>query len=398
MEIGKLKAHWLNTELYGDSEPDSTILESIRANGILEAIAVTPDGTILSGHRRWRAAIKLEIEDVPTREIVLPSEIDEQAVLLEFNRQREKTFSQKMREAEKLREIVEMKARQKQETQADYGKFGGRPRKETVSIIEGETLGKILPRGFSEPPARDETMRTNAILGAHVGMKRKSFEMAKKVFDNAQSGDERAIELVKKLDSGRTTINAAYNDVRASEQKKAAIERINDKSSEPDGLFEIVASDPPWPYEIRNGDPLHLGRCPYPAMSIDQICALHIPASNDCILFLWTTNSFMHEAFHVLESWRFTHRTILTWVKDHIGLGNWLRGQTEHCLLATRGKPPVTLSGQANVIHAPVREHSRKPEEFYALVDSLCHGRKLDMFSREKREGWHQHGVEPDMF
>jgi N6-adenosine-specific RNA methylase IME4 len=397
MDTTKLKAHPLNIQIYRDAEPDDGLLESVKANGILEPIVVTPDGTILSGHRRWRAALSLGLRDVPTREIIFDNELDEQERFIEFNHYRNKTFSQKMREAEKLKEIVSARARKKQQAQGEIGYTGGRPKKE---IVLEKTLGLKSDQGFfskNESP-RDNSTRTDATVASQVGMKRDSFEKAEKVYKKAESGDKRAQDLMKKLDAGTTTINAAYKDIVITEQKKAAIENIEQKALEPKGLFNVIVIDPPWAYEKRGEDALHRGRTQYPTMTTDEISAMDIPADENCVLWLWTTNAFMHDAYHVLDAWGFTPKTILTWVKDRIGLGDWLRGQTEHCVLAIRGKPPVSLSNQTTVLYGPLREHSRKPDEFYALVDSLCHGRKLDMFSREKREGWSQHGAETEKF
>jgi len=81
-------------------------------------------------------------------------------------------------------------------------------------------------------------------------------------------------------------------------------------------------------------------------------------------------------------------------VKNIFGTGDWLRGQTEHCLLATKGRPVVTLSGQSTVLEGKRREHSRKPETFYALVESLCPGSKVELFQRYPRDGWDGHGDE----
>jgi N6-adenosine-specific RNA methylase IME4 len=78
-----------------------------------------------------------------------------------------------------------------------------------------------------------------------------------------------------------------------------------------------------------------------------------------------------------------------------MGLGDWLRGQTEHCLMATRGGPVVTLTNQTTALHAPVRAHSQKPEEFYALVESLCPApRYCELFQRTRRQDWDGHGDE----
>jgi N6-adenosine-specific RNA methylase IME4 len=88
-------------------------------------------------------------------------------------------------------------------------------------------------------------------------------------------------------------------------------------------------------------------------------------------VWLWTTNAFMEEAHQIARSWGFTVKTILTWVKDRMGCGDWLRGQIEHCLLCVRGTP-ITLTSQTTALVAPVREHSRKPDAFYTLVETLC--------------------------
>jgi N6-adenosine-specific RNA methylase IME4 len=109
----------------------------------------------------------------------------------------------------------------------------------------------------------------------------------------------------------------------------------------------------------------------------------------------------MRHAFDIVEAWGFTQKTILTWVKDRMGIGDWLRGQTEHCIMAVRGHLTTTPTNQTTVIHAPRREHSRKPEEFYALVEDLCPaaaGGRLDLFQRRPREGWQGHGNELQRF
>lgn len=158
--------------------------------------------------------------------------------------------------------------------------------------------------------------------------------------------------------------------------------------------FQVISVDPPWSYSKRPDDVTHRAANPYPSMTIEEISQLNIPADNDCILWLWTTNAFIEEAHQIVRQWGFEKKTILTWVKDKMGLGDWLRGQTEHCLMCIKGKPIVSLTNQTTVIHGPLREHSRKPDEFYQLVESLCYGQKLEMFAREKRDGWISYGIE----
>jgi N6-adenosine-specific RNA methylase IME4 len=171
--------------------------------------------------------------------------------------------------------------------------------------------------------------------------------------------------------------------------------RAIDRYKPPEGKFGVIVVDPPWPYACRTDDVTHLGTIPYPSMSLDEIRALKLPADDNCILWLWTTNAFMREALQVLDAWGFAQKTILTWVKSRVGMGNWLRGQTEHCILAVRGRPVVRLKNQSTVLHAPGGKHSRKPDAFYKLVDSLCPSRaKLELFARESRPGWVGSGAE----
>ena len=120
--------------------------------------------------------------------------------------------------------------------------------------------------------------------------------------------------------------------------------------------------------------------------------------SDDAILWLWVPNAHLPDAFEVITAWGFQYKTALTWGKNRIGVGDWLRGQTELCLFAVRGKPTVSLTNQSTLLKADVREHSRKPEEFYSLVESLCPGSKVELFARTQREGWVSHGDQATLF
>lgn len=143
-------------------------------------------------------------------------------------------------------------------------------------------------------------------------------------------------------------------------------------------------------------DAINIGsrsRQEYGQMSIAQICAVDVSslAHEDCLLWLWTTNHHMREAFTALDAWGFKQKTILTWVKDRMGMGDWLRGQTEHCLMAVRGKPVVELTNQTTLLHGPLRAHSQTP-----FVERLCPApRYAYLFSRYRHnEKWDCHGAE----
>jgi N6-adenosine-specific RNA methylase IME4 len=168
----------------------------------------------------------------------------------------------------------------------------------------------------------------------------------------------------------------------------------------PTGPFHVIVVDPPWPYAMRRPTINDSRGYPeYSGMSLEEINALPVSdlAADDALLWLWTTNAFLPDAFQVIQSWGFQYRAALVWGKNHIGLGDWLRVQTEHCLMASRGRPLVTLGNQSTLLLAPAREHSRKPEEFYTLVESLCPtpplGR-IELFARGERPGWRVWGHE----
>ncbi|MBW4428433.1 MAG: adenine-specific DNA methyltransferase [Nostoc desertorum CM1-VF14] len=179
------------------------------------------------------------------------------------------------------------------------------------------------------------------------------------------------------------------------------------------GHYQCIVIDPPWFYRLRSKDKTHRNRIPYQPMRTEEILALPIPelcGSNGCILWLWFTNNHMIEAAQCLQTWEFELKTILTWekvtkdgTKTHLGVGHWLRNSTEHCALAVRGNVKAfsgrTLTNESTILHSPRREHSRKPESFYQLVDKLCPDiTKLEMFARESRDGWDCWGDQADLF
>ncbi len=163
-------------------------------------------------------------------------------------------------------------------------------------------------------------------------------------------------------------------------------------------MYDVIVIDSPWKIEGAYDPNGRRGVPPYPMMEINEIKELKIPASKNCILFFWVINTRIHDALHILDHWGFEIKNIFTWVKDSIGLGDWGRGQTEHFFICVKGKPIVDFTAQSTVINGAKREHSRKPEEFYQMVDKVCVGRKLDYFSREKRDGWDQYGNETEKF
>lgn len=212
---------------------------------------------------------------------------------------------------------------------------------------------------------------------------------------------ERVIESIIK--SGKVvTPNAVSSAIRVQkrteyiEQQKKDIEKNN--ISEPTGLYDVISVDPPWNYG-REYDPENSRVAnPYPEMTVDQIKALNLPFKEDAIIFLWTTHKFLPEAFEILKKWGFDYKATLVWNKEKIGMGVWFRMQCEFCLFAIKGKPFWNNTTERDIITESRREHSRKPDGFFDMVDKICVGRKLEYFSREQRYGWDIFGNDTDKF
>jgi len=132
----ELKPHKLNIEIYGDEKADQDLIESIRERGILESLVIKHDGTIVSGHRRWLAAKELKLDKVPCRILTFNDELDEEESLIEFNRQRDKNFTQRMKEKEHIERIEEERARRRQAS--------GRP-PEYINVTKVRTTLSELP-------------------------------------------------------------------------------------------------------------------------------------------------------------------------------------------------------------------------------------------------------------
>jgi N6-adenosine-specific RNA methylase IME4 len=173
------------------------------------------------------------------------------------------------------------------------------------------------------------------------------------------------------------------------------------------GSYGALLVDPPWHWRARSakGD----GRAPpYARMGVDEIKALPIDklAAPDAALFLWILDSLLPEALSVIEAWQFRFINVaFVWAKTNrtkpgfaFSTGYWSRKQTELCLLATCGRPKRLARDVPQLIVAPRREHSRKPDGVRQRIERLVAGPFLELFARERARGWDTWGLELDRF
>jgi len=353
----------------------------IRQHGLHEPIIVYGD-KILDGRNRYRACLAAGIE--PTFTVYQGD--DPVAYVISLNlRRRHLDESQRAMVAAKLATL----------------KLGDNQHSEGLPIGRSSELLNVGERSIAR--AREVISRGATELVRAVEHGRVSVSAAA---DIATQPIQEQREIVAR---GEREILRAAQEIRAKKAEIRRAERIerlavtcNQNSPLPnDRRYAVLYADPPWHFEVyneRSGVERAAGNH-YPTMPLEEICALPVShlATDAAALFLWTTGPHLQESFDVLAAWGFEYKTTVVWVKDKIGLGYFVRNQHELLLVATRGDmpSPSPANRPASVISAPRREHSRKPDEAYALIEQMYPELpKVELFARQKRSGWQTWGNE----
>jgi N6-adenosine-specific RNA methylase IME4 len=175
--------------------------------------------------------------------------------------------------------------------------------------------------------------------------------------------------------------------------------------------FGTILVDPPWQFQNRTGKvaPEHKRLRRYRTMTLDEIRAMPVErhAAANAHLYLWCPNALLEDGLSVMRAWGFKYKTNIVWYKvrkdggpDGRGVGFYFRNVTELLLFGTRGKLRTLKPGrtQVNLLRTRKQEHSRKPREAYELIEACSPGGRLELFARERRDGWTQWGDELDTY
>ncbi len=335
--------------------------DQLKANILAEGIRdplITWNGYLVDGHNRYQIA---QVNNLPFESIELrretENEVKEWIIKNQFGRRNLSTWQRA-----KLALSLE-------------GLFRPKAIENKLKALSGE----IIEKG--------ESIDTRKELSKLSGVGEQVIGRAKFIQNTATP------ETLEKLDNKEYSINRAYKEI-LKEQRKSDIERqieeIENCDMTSERLFDVIVIDPPWPYgTVDQYDPEYFRvTTPYPEMPLEDLYKIELPANDNCVLWLWTTDRFFLKAHSLVDHWCFDYKAILVWNKVKMGIGKYLRIQCEFCLFCTKGKPVLKRNDVRDYLEEPRREHSRKPEAFYQLVDSSCPGRKLDYFSRQKRAGW----------
>lgn len=172
--------------------------------------------------------------------------------------------------------------------------------------------------------------------------------------------------------------------------------------------YSTVLADPPWQFQNRTGKvaPEHKRLCRYPTLTLEEIAGLPVGSivRDTAHLYLWVPNALLLHGLQVMGAWGFTYKTNIVWQKvrkdgkpDGRGVGFYFRNTTELVLFGVRGKDARTLAAgrrQVNVVHSRKREHSRKPDELYDVIESCSRKPCIELFARGPRGGWASWGHE----
>jgi N6-adenosine-specific RNA methylase IME4 len=340
------------------------------------------DGLLIDGHNRFEICQKHGLE-YKTKEMQFES-IAHARIWMRDNQRGRRNLSPAW--------LIELELGKK----ADLLEIGKAKKVESGKEARAVQLGVLSPNDNTPNQPKINTQKEIAkaanVSTGQVGM--------------AEQVKKKSPELWEKAKQGEVSISSAYKEIKKEEKKAERTAMIQEQKRSiesgetklPEGVFEVVAIDPPWNYGREYDPDGSRVANPYPEMSQEELLKLQPPFAKDCVLFLWTTHQFLFDAKELLDHWGFTYKATMVWDKEKIGMGAWLRMQCEFCLVGIKGKPMWQNTTHRDIIRESRREHSRKPESFYAMVEQTTAGRRLDYFSRQHREGWEAFGNDTKKF
>jgi N6-adenosine-specific RNA methylase IME4 len=316
----------INSE-YANLVPDLSIQEygslkqSIKENGQHIPIIINSQGVLLDGHSRFKVCLELGIEP-STLVKDFENESYEQLFVIDCNLKRRHLSSfQRTELALKAKPILEEIAKKNES-------LGGK----------GVAIQTPLERVDKE-------------LGKRVGVGKDTVRKVEKILKTGSK------ELQNRARKGETSINYAYKSVNRTEDHKKT-------PKIPKSQYNVILADPPWSCEINSRGSLDepLG------MTKKEIFKLHIPSTDDSILFFWATNHRLLEALDVMKAWGFEYKANIVWITPHSEACSYVKGKHELLLLGKKGNMPMP---EENNRPGSVIESSNKPKAIYKVIEKM---------------------------
>jgi len=341
------------------SEEYAQLEKNIIAEGCRDAL-VTWQSILIDGHNRYKICREHGIDyETVEMEFTDRQEAIKWIILNQFGRRNLSAYDRSLL-ALRLKPIIAEKAKEKQ--------------------VES---GGAVPQKSDKPP-----IETNKEIAKVAGVSHDTIARVEKIEQRATP------EIKDNIKAGKISINQAYQQVRRLEKIEAVEEK--EPIPLPTDKYNVILADPPWKYDFSETTSRDIEN-QYPTMNLDDIKQLKAPSTENSVLFLWATAPKLQEALEVMQAWGFEYRTCAVWDKEVIGMGYWFRGQHELLLVGVKGQfsPPEQANRFSSVIRARRQGHSQKPERVYELLETMFpNGKRLEVFARNKREGWEVWGNE----
>jgi N6-adenosine-specific RNA methylase IME4 len=367
------------------------LVENVGKHGLINDIWLHPDGTILDGRNRYRACLEAGVEPRFQTWDGIGFAADFVWALNATRRHLEGN-ARKIAAAKYAIEL-EREAKERQgkrtdltlasnEAEVTFGKSSEHAaEKFNESRATVERAVKVVKDGAPELVKAVERGEVSVAAAADVATLPKQ-EQAEIV----ARGEKEILEAAKQIRAEKAEVRRAERIERIVEIAKGNTDLSTDTK------YPVIYADPPWRYDYAETENRAIEN-QYPTMTIDEICNMPVSdlATDDAILFMWTTAPKLEEAFKVVSSWGFTYRSCAIWDKQKIGMGYYFRIQHEILLVATRGNIPTPAPADrvSSVISIPRSEHSAKPVDFYEIIEKFYPALpKIELFCRSPREGW----------
>ena len=356
IDINLLQEHPQNHKIYGDDDAEQfyELMEKIKNSGWISPILISPERVILSGHRRYKAAIQLGWKEIDV-DIVKGDEEKQLEVLLLSNAQRDKTTLQKLREAELYKRILEKRHAQMN--------------------LEAQDENKV----DSSPPTK-ETRKTRDIIGEKVGLSGKSVDRGLKVLKRVENENDDEIkeffelgveknlaETSKMVDIPSDVLKAAISQASGTTKSINSILVRTDRADAngrfklPDSKFQVLYAD------LRG-------------ITNPDICRLPLSeiAEDDSVLLLWTDPKRLGDAMELVKRWGFSYKHCWVWTKEFLAD---MTDNAEILLICSVGYPKIISGDEFDV-------HSEKPTLIKKKIYSTYGGKKIELFLGQGNEGW----------
>ena len=260
---------------------------------------------------------------------------------------------------------------------------------EEIKLRAERRAGQILKETEKQKPGDYKRSKATTVPPTlkEIGITKDQSSKWQRIADIPEEKFEAFIEVEKEL----TTSGALR-----VERQQYRENRLYDKIELPEGEYDLIYADPPWRYEFSETVSREIEN-KYPTMNLEEIKSLKVPSAKNSILFLWTTAPKTEESIEVMNAWGFKYRTNACWDKQKIGMGYWFRGQHELLLVGIKGdfKTPLPENRYSSMIYEKRGRHSKKPKIVYDMLERMFPvAKKIELFSREKREGWDRWGNE----